>query len=272
MIFLDEERFLADAIASVLEQDYERWELLLVDDGSVDQSSKIARSFAARDGRIRMLGHPGRKNRGMAASRSLALAHATGEVMSFLDADDAWFPDTLSRQVGLLERYEDAAMICASSLWWRSWDGAEGDSCDTVVARAPLRDAPIEPPGFAQALIRDGAAVPCNCSTAVRTADLRDLEGFDSTFRDLYEDQMLYAKFGLERRVVVSSECLGMYRQHPAQCCVRAAEAGTLGAARRRFLEWLADWSEGRGLDDASLRRELVAALEQPWLGGSPTP
>jgi glycosyltransferase involved in cell wall biosynthesis len=263
MIFLDEEQFLSEAITSVLEQDFDRWELLLVDDGSIDRSGEIARSFAANDERIRVLEHPRHENRGMAASRNLALTHATGEVMSFLDADDAWFPHTLGRQIALLDRHGDAAMICASSLWWHSWNATHGDSCDTVVSRAPVQDAPIEPPGFATTMIRDGAAVPCNCSTVVRTSDLRELQGFETSFRGLYEDQMLYAKFGLERSVVVSKDCLGKYRQHPGQCCVRAAEAGTLGAGRRRFLEWLVAWSESRGLDHPLLRRELAGALEE---------
>ena len=181
--------------------------------------------------------------------------------MSFLDGDDVWFPHSLNRQIALFDRHGDAAMVCASTLWWRSWDGASGDSCDTVVSRAPRRDVPIEPPAFAAAMIRDGAAVPCNCSTAVRTADLRELNGFDVSFRDLYEDQMLYAKLGLERQVVVSTDCLGKYRQHDGQCCVHAAEQGTVGNARRRFLEWLAGWTEERGLHEPSLRRELQSAL-----------
>jgi glycosyltransferase involved in cell wall biosynthesis len=272
MIFLNEERFLPDAIASVLEQDCEEWELFLVDDGSTDRSSEIARTYALSDDRIRLLEHSGHENLGMAASRALALDSANGDVMSFLDADDVWEEDTLSRQLTLLDRHKGAAMVCAAALWWGSWDGSGSDFCDTVVSRAPMRDAPIEPPGFAVAMIRDGASVPCNCSIAVRTADLRELEGFEVSFRDLYEDQMLYAKFGLERRVLVSTDCLGRYRQHPGQCCARAAEDGTLGGARRRFLEWLVTWADERRLDDPSLRRELTSALHEFMPDGSTVP
>ena len=71
VIFLNEERFLAQAIGSVLAQSHANWELLLVDDGSTDGSSVIARDFAARDPRrIRCYEHAGHANRGMSASRT----------------------------------------------------------------------------------------------------------------------------------------------------------------------------------------------------------
>ena len=68
-IFYNGERFLGEAIESVLAQTYPSWELLLVDDGSTDGASEIARSYAARHPeRIRYLEHSGHRNRGMSAS------------------------------------------------------------------------------------------------------------------------------------------------------------------------------------------------------------
>ena len=77
IIFLDEERFLAEAVESVLAQSYTNWELLLVDDGSTDRSTEIARGYAlANPDRIRYLEHPGHANRGMSASRNLGVRSA----------------------------------------------------------------------------------------------------------------------------------------------------------------------------------------------------
>jgi len=92
-IFLDAERFLNEAIESLRAQTYERWELLLVDDGSRDGSSEIAREHAARDPhRIRVLEHAGHANLGMSASRNLGIAHARGDLVALLDADDVYLP------------------------------------------------------------------------------------------------------------------------------------------------------------------------------------
>lgn len=78
-IFLDAERFIEEAIESVFAQTYDRWELLLVDDGSTDRSRDVARRYAARyPSRVRYLEHPGHQNRGMSPSRNLGIAHAAG--------------------------------------------------------------------------------------------------------------------------------------------------------------------------------------------------
>src|SRR5688572_17319672 len=83
--------FLGEAIESVLHQDYRNFELLVVDDGSTDASRTNARESADRDPcRVRYLEHPGHANRGTACSRNLALKHARGELVAFIDADDRW--------------------------------------------------------------------------------------------------------------------------------------------------------------------------------------
>ena len=84
MIFLDERRFLAEAVASVRHQHFEDWELLLVDDGSTDGSTELARAFAAESpARIRYLEHQGHANRGMSAARNLGVARVRFVVVAF---------------------------------------------------------------------------------------------------------------------------------------------------------------------------------------------
>ena len=79
-IFLDAERFLAEALESVIAQSFREWELLLIDDGSRDGGPAIARRFAERkDYRIHYIRHADGANHGMSASRNLGLSRASGE-------------------------------------------------------------------------------------------------------------------------------------------------------------------------------------------------
>ncbi|HYC32345.1 MAG TPA: glycosyltransferase family A protein, partial [Gemmatimonadales bacterium] len=112
MIFLNGARFIDEAIRSVQAQSLGEWELLLVDDGSTDDSTAIARAWSGRDpARIRYLEHADHRNLGMSASRNLGIAHARGELLAFLDADDVWFPRKLEEQVGLLRAHPAAGMV-----------------------------------------------------------------------------------------------------------------------------------------------------------------
>jgi glycosyltransferase involved in cell wall biosynthesis len=86
---------------------------LLVDDGSTDASTKIARRYAEQyPERVRYLEHDGHQNRGMSASRNLGIRHAKGKYIGFLDADDVWLPEKLAEQTTILSLYPDAAMVC----------------------------------------------------------------------------------------------------------------------------------------------------------------
>ena len=89
LIFWNAERFIAEAIESVFAQTYRTWELLLVDDGSSDSSTTIARSYSERDPQhMHYLEHPGHVNHNMSASRNLGIGNAQKAYVAFLDTDD----------------------------------------------------------------------------------------------------------------------------------------------------------------------------------------
>lgn len=90
---------LAAAIASVQAQEVPDWELIIADDGSTDDSAKIAWACAAEDPRIRPLPVPDGGRTGAAATRNRALAQARGRYVAFLDCDDLWRPAKLARQL-----------------------------------------------------------------------------------------------------------------------------------------------------------------------------
>lgn len=92
------ERFLAEAIRSALDQTLSPAEIIVIDDGSTDASAEVARGFGPP---VRVLAQA---NLGPAAARNLGVAHAAGDLLAFLDADDLWMPEKLAYQVQFLCR------------------------------------------------------------------------------------------------------------------------------------------------------------------------
>ena len=110
--FLNAERFLAEAVDSLFAQSFTAWELLLIDDGSTDGSTALARRYADEwPGKVRCLEHPGHENRGISASQNLGLRTATAPYVAFLDSDDVWFRSKLEEQVALLDAQPAAALL-----------------------------------------------------------------------------------------------------------------------------------------------------------------
>lgn len=90
------EAFIEETITSVLKQTYERFEILVVDDGSCDRTAEIVSAIAERDRRVVLLQQT---NAGVAAARNSGIEHAKGEFVAPLDADDIWYPQNLEKQV-----------------------------------------------------------------------------------------------------------------------------------------------------------------------------
>lgn len=242
IIFWNAERFLQEAIESVLVQTYSAWELLLVDDGSSDGSTAIARRYAERyPERMRYLEHPGHANSGMSASRNLGIRDAHGPYLALLDADDAWFSNTLEEQVAILEAHPEAAMLYGPIQWWYSWTGkAEDGERDYIETLGVPPDAIVQPPGPLPLFLRDKAAVPSG--VLARREIVEGVGGFEDAFRGEYEDQVFCAKMCLSAPVFASGQCWYRYRQHPDSCVERGHRTGETHAARLRFLDWLATY------------------------------
>ena len=218
MIFFNEERFIQEAIDSVFAQTYEDWELLLVDDGSTDDSKRIAQSLATQyPKKVRYLEHEGHRNRGMSASRNLGIAHAKGEYIAFLDADDVWLPDKLEQQNALLEKEHEAALVCGHTQWWYGWTGNPADIRRDFVQQldVPL-DTLVQPPALLVQFLQNEWAVFHDI--LVRRESLEAVGGYEESFRGIYqayEDQALQSKLCLDLPAFVSDACWCRYRQHP---------------------------------------------------------
>lgn len=100
------------SIASVLQQSYEDYELIIVDDGATDNSGVICQIIALQDVRIRIIQQ---KNKGLAAARNTGIENARGEFVAFLDSDDLWHEDKLLQHVELLSARPEVGVTYSAS-------------------------------------------------------------------------------------------------------------------------------------------------------------
>src|SRR6202051_3376812 len=98
-------RYLADAITSVLGQTVADLELIVVDDGSTDETADVVAPYLDRIRYVRQ------ERRGKAAARNAAVEPARGEAIAFCDSDDSWYSDRLERQLAALEQHPDVGMV-----------------------------------------------------------------------------------------------------------------------------------------------------------------
>ncbi|MCA1048631.1 glycosyltransferase family 2 protein [Priestia aryabhattai] len=105
------EKYIRDAINSVINQEYQNWEMIIVDDASKDESQEIVRKFVLEDKRIKLITQE--KNSGVVAARNRGISESQGRYLAFLDSDDMWHPKKLSMQIELMNRQDVA--FCFSS-------------------------------------------------------------------------------------------------------------------------------------------------------------
>lgn len=103
--------FISKSISSVLDQNFQNWELLVIDDASGDNTIQIVEGFMAHDGRIKL--HPLPTNQGAGFARNIGIKASKGDYISFLDADDLWLPQKLETQLQFME--ENKVEVCFAS-------------------------------------------------------------------------------------------------------------------------------------------------------------
>lgn len=95
------ESFLSQAIESVIAQTYPYWEMIVIDDGSTDNTTVIAETYASKNKKIKLIKFE--KNKGVAVARNTGIENASGRYIAFLDSDDLWLPIKLERQIIFME-------------------------------------------------------------------------------------------------------------------------------------------------------------------------
>jgi glycosyltransferase involved in cell wall biosynthesis len=262
-IVRDGERFLGDAISSVLNQTYRKLELVVVDDGSSDRSAEIAEHFVREaPDRVRLVRHADDRTRGMSAARTLGVRTARGELIGFLDADDVWLPEKIAEQVAVLEAHPAAGMVYGRTQMWHSWD-AHATRRDYFYDLGAEPDRLYPPLRLLPQLLENRVQSPTTCNALMRRDAYEKAGGFEETFTGLYEDQVFFAKLYLNSATYVSSRYWARYRRHETNVPRRRFSYSHYYRERRAFLEWLAEYLGNAPVDgevSAMLAAELARA------------
>jgi glycosyltransferase involved in cell wall biosynthesis len=270
--FFNAEKFLREAIDSVFAQTYENWELLLVDDGSTDGSTGIARQYTeAYPGKVFYLEHPYHQNRGANAARNLGINRARGKYVALLDSDDLWLPHKLWQQVHILESHPEASMVYGLSRYWSSWTGKSEDAEDDFIPELGIPgEALYEPPALLTLVYPLGSAnPPCVANFMFRREMAERIGGFDESFKgkyQMFDEQTFLMKVYLKETVFVSEECWDLYRQHPDSYMAMVMKAGRYYRTRLFFLDWFANYLSDQQVKDRTIWKLLWEEQRIAWV------
>jgi glycosyltransferase involved in cell wall biosynthesis len=268
-------RFLQESVGSVQHQTVEDIEILVVDDGSTDETQDILRSICAQDTRVKNLRID---NSGVAAARNHGLEQATGEFIAYLDADDKWDPRKLEMQLGLMTGEPEVGLVFTNALMF-SEDGEfpadrfrfmpELDSLETRAASSGTGRVITE--DTFSALIRVSILAATPSSVLLRARDVGQLRWMDPLAAQRarqdgrvmqVEDQCYMAQ--VYRRVTAGflKEPLVLKRRHGDNSYISVSETLVPSIAALRFM--LSDTSEPL---DAAEREVLRRRIGKAWCG-----
>ena len=191
-------RFLPLALQSVWAQDYSDFELILIDDGSTDETVRIIDGAAARDERVVVIRH---KNQGLTRSLNVGLKRARGEYVARQDADDVSLPGRFSAQVRFLDRHPDTVVVGCHYL--------RINESGTVLGRAHV---PTTDLGLRLRLL-EANAIPHSGAT-FRRREVLEAGGYDEDF-SVAQDYDLWCRLALAGRLANLRQVALYRREHP---------------------------------------------------------
>jgi glycosyltransferase involved in cell wall biosynthesis len=188
-------RYVGEAVQSALDQSYPDLEVIVIDDGSTDNTREVIRGFGDR---VRYFHQ---ENRGLAASRNRGIGESRGDFVAFLDADDLWLPRKLERQLEVFDQHPSARLVYA---------GVFHVDCGGRVLKE-IR--PRHRGATLPQLLLDNIVIGSGTTAVVPRECLRELGGFDERF-SVCEDWELWLRIARRYEMDYVDEPLAKYRLH----------------------------------------------------------
>jgi glycosyltransferase involved in cell wall biosynthesis len=248
--------YIAEAIDSVLSQDYPNKELIVVDDGSTDGTLDVVRGYGDR---IRLLQC---ERGGPAAARNAGIAAARGEYLAFNDSDDVWLPGRLTAQVADLEAHPDIAANYVDIIWW--FRGEDGDFHAPELAQAsrdeygqPLVQIDQDQSGWLyHRLLFD--SVMSTITVLLRKSLIDQIGPFDETLKR-GEDYDMWLRASRVTQIHKLAYPGALYRRHGMGSMTTFSDRNyELQVLERAIERWGNVGPDGSRADPSRLRRRLA--------------
>ncbi len=195
------ESFIAEAIESVIAQSYRYYEIIVVDDGSTDDTRSVLQPYIDQ----KIISYCYRTNSGPAVARNVGIQMATGDLIGFLDADDTWLPSKLQEQVAYLLEYEEVAFVSADMSLARDRE-VVADSCFCHNRYEYIASGLI----YENLLRENFIFTPM---VLVRKTVLEQVGTFDISLR-ISEDRDLWLRIARDHQVAILDKVLGVRHLH----------------------------------------------------------
>ena len=224
------EKYVAEAVESILSQTFGDFEFIIVDDGSTDGTGAILSAFARKDDRIRLIRQ---ENKGLCGARNAANAQARGELLAIMDADDVALPDRLRMQLDFLDQHEDVVLV-----------GGSFHMIDEKGRFLTILYPPEDGKEIQELMIRGHTAVHQPCAM-VRKSAVERVGGYDESFQSA-EDLDLWLRLGEIGKLANLKEPVLKYRLRSSSI------SGSKGSFQRDIMRRACEkaW-ERRGITDA---------------------
>ncbi|SFQ46675.1 glycosyltransferase family 2 protein [Hymenobacter arizonensis] len=248
--------FIAESIVSVLAQTYSNWELIVVDDGSTDNTCDIVKGYSIQDPRIKYLYQ---ENSRQGRARNNGIASSTGEYIAFLDSDDVWLPGKLLLQVQEIEKWQVDLVFADSYIFSDAFDPTAIQ--DYFLPR--LRTVPRTFHGEeGLALFLNTNRIPILTVLTKRSAVL-SVGGFsENQLVQNAEDYHLWLKMLLSGFTLVGLDCVvAAYRQHSSS--VSESDGQNLKQAVEAKVDLMELYPAQKSIIASSIRRTMLLSLEQ---------
>jgi glycosyltransferase involved in cell wall biosynthesis len=191
------ERFLAEAISSVLNQTHRELEVIVVDDGSTDSTASVVER--SLDPRVRLLRQP---NKGVSMARNAGIEAARGEYVAFLDADDVWLPSKVERQLSVFRQHPAMGLVCGG---YQIVDESLQELLTVTPRPRHLRSLRM--------LYLEGDGVGLSFTGVVPVRILREVGGFDELL-STGADVDLACRIARSHPITAVRETVALYRTH----------------------------------------------------------